>query len=204
MRRCSAVRPRAAIAGMTWQMSRSWARYRNGRYSRPHRLLRRRVVEYQVAAKECPACGEVSVGLAPARVTGRVQYGPLVHARAALAVCAPYLPVARAARRAPSSSPRGGGVLSVQDWGASGYARCTSAPAAAHRERRTGSFGAADRANGAFRAEWPVSTGPMRLPWSRRGRNPADSLSGLSQSGYMPGRRRCDAPRRQGRVQPDR
>ena len=56
------------------------------------------VIEYQVAAKCCPACGEVSVGLAPAGVTGRVQYGPLVHAKAALAVCAHYLPVARAAR----------------------------------------------------------------------------------------------------------
>ena len=31
-------------------------------------------------------------------MTGRVQYGPLVHAKAALAVCAHYLPVARAAR----------------------------------------------------------------------------------------------------------
>ena len=29
-----------------------------------------------------------SVGLAPAGVTGRVQYGPGVHAKAALAVCA--------------------------------------------------------------------------------------------------------------------
>ena len=56
------------------------------------------VTEYQVAAKQCPECGEVSVGLAPAGVTGRVQYGPLVHAKAALAVCANYLPVARAAR----------------------------------------------------------------------------------------------------------
>jgi transposase len=56
------------------------------------------VTEYQVAAKECPDCGEVSVGLAPAGVTGRVQYGPLVHAKTALAVCAHYLPVARAAR----------------------------------------------------------------------------------------------------------
>jgi transposase len=55
------------------------------------------VTEYQVAAKQCPECGEVSVGLAPAGVTGRVQYGPLVHAKAALAVCAHYLPVARAA-----------------------------------------------------------------------------------------------------------
>jgi transposase len=45
-----------------------------------------------------PGRGRVSVGLAPAGVTGRVQYGPLVHAKAALAVCANYLPVARAAR----------------------------------------------------------------------------------------------------------
>ena len=33
-----------------------------------------------------------------AGVTGRVQYGPGVHAKAALAVCAHYLPVARAAK----------------------------------------------------------------------------------------------------------
>ena len=56
------------------------------------------VTEYQVAAKCCPACGEIPVGLAPAGVTGRVQYGPGVHAKAALAVCAHYLPVARAAK----------------------------------------------------------------------------------------------------------
>ena len=56
------------------------------------------MTEYQVAAKQCPECGEISVGLAPAGVTGRVQYGPGVHAKAALAVCAHYLPVARAAR----------------------------------------------------------------------------------------------------------
>jgi transposase len=56
------------------------------------------VTEYQVAAKECPGCGGVSVGLAPPGVTGRARYGPLVHARTALAVCAHYLPVARAAR----------------------------------------------------------------------------------------------------------
>jgi transposase len=56
------------------------------------------VTEYQVAARQCPECGEVSVGLAPAGVTGRVQYGPGVHAKAALAVCAHYLPVARAAK----------------------------------------------------------------------------------------------------------
>jgi transposase len=56
------------------------------------------VTGYQVAAKECPGCGEVSVGLAPPGVNGRAQYGPLVHAKTALAVCANYLPVARAAR----------------------------------------------------------------------------------------------------------
>jgi transposase len=56
------------------------------------------VTEYQVAAKCCPECGEVSVGLAPPGVTGRAQYGPRVHASAALAVCANYLPVARAAK----------------------------------------------------------------------------------------------------------
>ena len=55
------------------------------------------VIEYQVAAKQCPGCGEISTGLAPDGVAGRVQYGPLVHAKAALATCAHYLPVARAA-----------------------------------------------------------------------------------------------------------
>ena len=56
------------------------------------------VTEYQVAARLCPGCGEISTGLAPAGVTGRVQYGSLVHAKTALATCAHYLPVARAAR----------------------------------------------------------------------------------------------------------
>jgi len=56
------------------------------------------VTEYQVLAKQCPECGETSTGLAPAGVTGRVQYGPRVHAGTALAVCANYLPVARAAK----------------------------------------------------------------------------------------------------------
>jgi transposase len=55
------------------------------------------VIEYQVQARQCARCGEVTVGLAPAHVTGRAQYGPVVHAKAALAVCAHYLPVARAA-----------------------------------------------------------------------------------------------------------
>jgi transposase len=57
-----------------------------------------KVVEYQVVAKACSGCGAVTEGVAPAGVTGRAQYGPLVHAKAALAVCAHYLPVARAAR----------------------------------------------------------------------------------------------------------
>src|SRR5260370_20059223 len=55
------------------------------------------VIEYQLQAKTCANCGTVSIGLAPAHVTGRVQYGPGVHARAALAVCAHSLPAGRAA-----------------------------------------------------------------------------------------------------------
>ena len=55
------------------------------------------VIEYQVQARACGNCGEVTAGLAPAHVTGRAQYGPLVHAKSALAVCAHYLPVGRAA-----------------------------------------------------------------------------------------------------------
>jgi transposase len=55
------------------------------------------VIEYQVQARACGNCGAVTAGLAPAHVTGRAQYGPGVHARAALAVCAHYLPVGRAA-----------------------------------------------------------------------------------------------------------
>jgi len=56
------------------------------------------VTEFRVLAKVCPQCEAVSIGLAPDGVTGRVQYGPKVHANTALAVCANYLPVARAAR----------------------------------------------------------------------------------------------------------
>jgi transposase len=56
------------------------------------------VTEYRVVAKACPGCGAVTEGLAPEDVTSLVQYGPGVHARAALAVCAHYLPVARATR----------------------------------------------------------------------------------------------------------
>jgi len=55
------------------------------------------VIEYQVQARVCGKCGSVSTGLVPANVTGRAQYGPLLHAKAALAVCAHYLPAGRAA-----------------------------------------------------------------------------------------------------------
>jgi transposase len=55
-----------------------------------------RLTEYQVQARRCPACGKTTAGTAPAGVTSLVQYGPGVHAKAALAVCAHYLPVARA------------------------------------------------------------------------------------------------------------
>ncbi len=54
------------------------------------------VVEYQVQAKMCAVCGAVSTGLAPTHAVGRVQYGPLVHAKAALAARAHYLPVGQA------------------------------------------------------------------------------------------------------------
>jgi hypothetical protein len=55
------------------------------------------VTEYQVVAKVCPACGETTMGTAPTGVSSLAQYGPVVHAKAALAVCTHYLPIARAA-----------------------------------------------------------------------------------------------------------
>jgi len=55
------------------------------------------VTEYQVVARCCLGCGAVTEGEAPDGVTSLVQYGPGVHAKTALAVCAHYLPVARAA-----------------------------------------------------------------------------------------------------------
>jgi len=56
----------------------------------------RPVIEYRPVVRRCPACGQTTAGEAPEGVTSLVQYGPGVHARAALAVCAHYLPVARA------------------------------------------------------------------------------------------------------------
>ena len=55
------------------------------------------ITEYRVQSKICPGCGQLSTGLAPEGVTGRAQYGPGVHAAAALAVCGHFLPVRRAA-----------------------------------------------------------------------------------------------------------
>lgn len=56
-----------------------------------------RVTEYRVQSRACPGCGVVSEGTAPPAASGRVQYGPRVHAILALACCGHYLPVARAA-----------------------------------------------------------------------------------------------------------
>jgi len=57
-----------------------------------------RVTEYQVQARACGQCGAVSAGQAPARVTGRAQYGPEAHAQAANLVSAQHIPVGRAAQ----------------------------------------------------------------------------------------------------------
>jgi transposase len=57
-----------------------------------------RVTEYQVQARACGRCGAVSAGQAPARITGRAQYGPEAHAQAANLASAQYVPVGRAAQ----------------------------------------------------------------------------------------------------------
>jgi transposase len=59
---------------------------------------RPRVTEYQVQARACGRCGAVTAGQPPARITGRAQYGPGVHAQAANLACASYVPVMRAAQ----------------------------------------------------------------------------------------------------------
>ena len=59
---------------------------------------RPRVTEYQVQARVCSRCGMVCAGTPQARMTGRAQYGPGVHAQAANLVCASYVPVTRAAQ----------------------------------------------------------------------------------------------------------
>jgi len=57
-----------------------------------------KVTEYQVQARACGRCGAVSAGQAPARITGRTQYGPEAHAQAANLASAHYIPVGRAAQ----------------------------------------------------------------------------------------------------------
>jgi transposase len=56
-----------------------------------------RVIQYDVAERRCSCCGQVNQGQAPVFVTGRVQWGPSVSARAVLATIAHHLPYARAA-----------------------------------------------------------------------------------------------------------
>ena len=57
-----------------------------------------RVTEYQVQGRACGRCGAVSAGQAPAGITGRAQYGPEAHARAANLASAHHIPVGRAAQ----------------------------------------------------------------------------------------------------------
>ena len=56
------------------------------------------MTEYQVQARACGRCGAVSAGQAPARITGRAQYGPEAHAQAANLASAQHVPVSRAAQ----------------------------------------------------------------------------------------------------------
>ena len=57
-----------------------------------------RVTEYQVQARVCGRCGMVTAGQPPPAITGRVQYGPEVHAQAANLASAHHVPVTRAAQ----------------------------------------------------------------------------------------------------------
>ena len=54
------------------------------------------VTEYVLITRSCPCCARSVTGTAPALVTNRIQYGPLVRAWAAILLCAHYLPVRRA------------------------------------------------------------------------------------------------------------
>jgi transposase len=57
-----------------------------------------RVIQFDVAQRQCPCCGQVNEGKAPAWASGRVQWGPGVAARAVLATVGHHLPYVRAAR----------------------------------------------------------------------------------------------------------
>ena len=124
------------------------------------------VTEYQILAKECPACGETSIGLALAGVTGRVQYGPRVHASTALAVCSNYLPVARAAKLVAAltgvsvsagftAGIRGKAAAgSARSWTGSGY--CCTRPACCTPTRPAGSPGTC------IMSTWPARSSSPR------------------------------------------
>lgn len=57
-----------------------------------------RVIQFNVAERECPCCGQVNEGKAPRWASGRVQWGPGAAARAVLATIAHHVPYGRAAR----------------------------------------------------------------------------------------------------------
>ena len=57
-----------------------------------------RVVQFDVAERQCPCCGKVNQGKAPAWAAGRVQWGPGVSARGVLATIGHHLPYGRAAK----------------------------------------------------------------------------------------------------------
>lgn len=57
-----------------------------------------RVVQFDVAERQCPCCGKVNQGKAPAWAAGRVQWGPGVAARGVLATIGHHLPYGRAAK----------------------------------------------------------------------------------------------------------
>jgi transposase len=57
-----------------------------------------RVTEYQVQARACGRCGAVTAGQPPPGITGRAQYGPEAHARAANLASAHHIPIGRAAQ----------------------------------------------------------------------------------------------------------
>lgn len=72
-----------------------YARQRRQVFELPEPKLE--VTEHQIVAVAC-TCGQVTVADAPAGVTGRVQYGPMVKAAAVYTRGAQFLPYARAAR----------------------------------------------------------------------------------------------------------
>ena len=57
-----------------------------------------RVIQFNVAERQCPCCGQVNEGEAPAWASGRVQWGPGAAARAVLATIGHHMPYGRAAR----------------------------------------------------------------------------------------------------------